>query len=237
MTPPQPSRPAVRQTPRTVQAPVHQGPPKTSGLAIASLVCGVLGLNLAAIITGHMARKRIRRSRGALAGGGLALAGLILGYLSVVATAALLAPLAIGVAAHWRTSEQAQIECTTHLRQMGSALTQFESTYRSLPSDQLAATRAEFEGMTGPKVLDQMTVRSRFDYRPLLALKGISGDWLYYPRSTKSDPPGSIVLASPPLGRQRVILRFDNSVLPVPVQEWEKLAPPNPIRIPVTPAP
>lgn len=58
----------------------------TSGLAIGSLVCGILcfltlGLTgLAAIIMGHMSLSRIRRSAGTLGGQGMAIAGLIMGY-------------------------------------------------------------------------------------------------------------------------------------------------------------
>lgn len=59
-------------------------------MAIISLVFGVLGWvalpvlgALIAIVTGHMARGQIRESRGDLQGDGLAVAGLILGYLSI----------------------------------------------------------------------------------------------------------------------------------------------------------
>ncbi|MGY6554298.1 MAG: DUF4190 domain-containing protein [Wenzhouxiangella sp.] len=63
---------------------------ETSPLAIISLVFGVLGWfalplfgALVAIIAGHVARGQIRESRGELQGDGLAVAGLILGYLSL----------------------------------------------------------------------------------------------------------------------------------------------------------
>ena len=63
----------------------------TSSLAIASLVSGILGWTLlpvlgtlVAIVTGHMARAEIRRSGGALDGVGLAVGGLVLGWLSAV---------------------------------------------------------------------------------------------------------------------------------------------------------
>lgn len=63
----------------------------TSTLAIISLVAGILGWTLlpllgsvGAIITGHMARGEIRRSAGAIDGDGLAIAGLVLGWGSVV---------------------------------------------------------------------------------------------------------------------------------------------------------
>lgn len=59
-----------------------------SGLAIASLVLGILGWlqvlpllgSVLAIVTGHMARAEIARSEGRVGGKGLATAGLALGY-------------------------------------------------------------------------------------------------------------------------------------------------------------
>jgi type IV pilus assembly protein PilA len=62
-------------------------PSETSGKAIASLICGLLGFifpaAVAAIILGHISRSEIRKSGGRLTGSGLALTGLIFGYLSV----------------------------------------------------------------------------------------------------------------------------------------------------------
>ena len=61
--------------------------PTTSGLAIASLVCGLLTLfafpylGIAAVVCGHLALSQIRSSGGFVEGRGFALAGLILGYL------------------------------------------------------------------------------------------------------------------------------------------------------------
>lgn len=61
--------------------------PASCGLATSSLVCGICSLVLGpltgipAIITGHMASGRIKRSGGGLGGGGKALAGMILGYI------------------------------------------------------------------------------------------------------------------------------------------------------------
>jgi serine/threonine protein kinase/tetratricopeptide (TPR) repeat protein len=55
--------------------------PSFSGKAIWSLICGVLVFPaIAGVVLGHLARKDIQRSDGALRGGGIALAGLILGY-------------------------------------------------------------------------------------------------------------------------------------------------------------
>ena len=63
----------------------------TSTLAVVSLVAGILGWtllpligSLGAIIAGHMARGEIRRSAGTIDGDGYAIAGLVLGWGSVI---------------------------------------------------------------------------------------------------------------------------------------------------------
>ena len=62
----------------------------TNPLAIVSLVSGILGwtllpfvASLIAIITGHMARSAIRREPDRYDGDGLAIAGLVLGWVAV----------------------------------------------------------------------------------------------------------------------------------------------------------
>jgi hypothetical protein len=61
-----------------------------SSMAIVSLIAGILGLTLfpllgsiVALITGYSARKEIQESAGALAGDGMALAGLIMGWIGI----------------------------------------------------------------------------------------------------------------------------------------------------------
>jgi len=77
----------------------------TSGLAIASLICGLCGFvllfvtGIPAIIMGHMALNKIKASNGAIQGRGIALAGTILGYfttllLGLIAVIAVIAGLA-----------------------------------------------------------------------------------------------------------------------------------------------
>jgi hypothetical protein len=67
--------------------PTFNAPP-TSTLAIVSLVVGVLSWVLlpvigavGAVVCGHLARREIREAHGALGGDGLAVGGLVLGYL------------------------------------------------------------------------------------------------------------------------------------------------------------
>jgi hypothetical protein len=71
-------------------AMVQQAPPQSSNKAIASLVCGVLFLcapaSIAAIILGHLALVDIKRSANRMTGHGLAIAGLVMGYLGIALT-------------------------------------------------------------------------------------------------------------------------------------------------------
>jgi uncharacterized protein YlaI len=79
-----PQKPSNTQSANT---PIDQ--PHRKGGAIASLVCGIIGgwastLSLAAVICGHIALVNIKKDPKTYGGKGLALAGLILGYLGVV---------------------------------------------------------------------------------------------------------------------------------------------------------
>ena len=77
-----PSQPGIG----TVGTPSSTAP-ETSGKAIASLICGLLSFifpaAIAAIILGHISRSEIRKSGGRLTGSGVALTGLVLGYIGV----------------------------------------------------------------------------------------------------------------------------------------------------------
>lgn len=59
------------------------GTGETNGLAIASLATSIIGLAPVAIICGHLGLGQIKRSSGRQAGRGLAIAGLVIGYLEV----------------------------------------------------------------------------------------------------------------------------------------------------------
>lgn len=69
--------------PQPPTAPVAQ---TTNGLAIASMVLGILWLfwigSILAIVFGHVSLGQIKRSNGTQGGRGMAIAGLVLGYLS-----------------------------------------------------------------------------------------------------------------------------------------------------------
>jgi len=72
-------------------------PVTTSGMAVASLVLGIISFTLfpilpsiLAVVFGHAARSSIRASQGRLVGDGLAVAGLVLGYMGIAVIVVLL---------------------------------------------------------------------------------------------------------------------------------------------------
>ena len=88
--PPAPSSQYPQQYPPQAQSYRPYQPPRTDGGAIASLVLGIASFVLClsflagipAVILGHISRSKIKKSGGRLQGDGMALAGLILGYIS-----------------------------------------------------------------------------------------------------------------------------------------------------------
>ncbi|MCF7789048.1 MAG: DUF4190 domain-containing protein [Prosthecobacter sp.] len=123
---------ATTSAPQAVAAP----PQGTSGLAIASLVCGILGFltlglaGLPAVITGHLAISRIRKSAGALGGQGLAIAGLIMGYLGIVLTImiVLVASMAAPAFAKVQTQGQ-QMKVVSNARQLVIAMKMYAAEH------------------------------------------------------------------------------------------------------------
>jgi hypothetical protein len=104
--------------------------PKTSALAIWSLVLGILSLAcftifaaIPGVICGHKALSKIKRSAGALTGQGMAIAGLVTGYLGIawaVVMIPLLAAIAVPNFIHARDISM-ENACINNLRQIDAA--------------------------------------------------------------------------------------------------------------------
>ncbi len=81
-------------------------PAQTSGSAVASLIFGILAWvflpligAIVAVILGHIARGEIRRApRGAIEGDGLAIAGLVLGYVQLAFCVLVLLVIVVAIA-------------------------------------------------------------------------------------------------------------------------------------------
>jgi hypothetical protein len=63
--------------------PAPQGSTGTNGLAIASFICSLLCVSLVGVIPGHVALSQMKKSP--QDGRGLAIAGLVLGYIGLAA--------------------------------------------------------------------------------------------------------------------------------------------------------
>jgi hypothetical protein len=83
----QPAPPSYSPTAWAPYGYAPQQMQRTNGLAIASLVLGIVWIywigSILAVIFGHVALGQIKRSNNTQTGGGLAIAGLVLGYIGL----------------------------------------------------------------------------------------------------------------------------------------------------------
>ena len=108
-------------------------PPRTSGLAISSLVTAIFGLAIVPVILGHIALSQIKKAAGTLQGRGLAIAGLVLGYLQIVAFVLLIPILFVGARAWKKGSDRAG--CILNQRNVQQAVRGYQSLHGLKPGD------------------------------------------------------------------------------------------------------
>jgi type II secretory pathway pseudopilin PulG len=109
---------------------------ETSGKAVASLVCGFLFFffpaALAAIILGHISLSDIRKSAGRLKGHGIAVGGLVLGYLGIVMIPLILIVAAIAIPNLLRSRMAAnEASAVGSLRTIYQASVNYSETYKN----------------------------------------------------------------------------------------------------------
>ena len=200
--------------------PIPSGPPKTSGLAIASLVCGCLGFILAfltgipAIITGHKALGKIKRSGGTLGGSGIATTGLVLGYVTTGFTVVWLALAALATPAIFKALERANMaENISNVRQI------------KLAADMYAM---DHDGQYPPKVQlleDTGYIHSLDELRYKDAKDKTRHDWLYTAGHANTDNPTIILFAGPMTesdGKKRIVCFLDSSSKPLPESDYQR---------------
>ena len=125
--------------------PISSNPiPRTSALAIWSLVLGILSFlcfsifaAVPGVICGHKALSRIKRSSGTLAGEGLAIAGLVTGYIGILlAIVVIPIMMAIAIPNFIKARETAQtMACINNLRRIDAAKHQWALENKKQPSD------------------------------------------------------------------------------------------------------
>jgi len=134
-----------------VPSPTPGAPATTSGKAIVSLVCGLLFfvplLFVGAIVFGHLALSEIRKSAGRLKGQGIAIAGLVLGYLWIAGLPIMLIVAAIAIPNLLRARIAAnESSAVASVRTLNVAEVTYNTTY---PDKGFTCTLSELGGDEG----------------------------------------------------------------------------------------
>ena len=172
-------------------------PPVKSELAVVSLVLGIASFivwilaSLAAIIFGHLALSKIRKSGGRLDGRGLALAGLTCGYITLlIGTVVLGSFIFQGVKERREMTEQITKD-TQNAESIYQALKKYEVDQGKFP--------------------DRLSDLEKTELLPSLAdLQPIQGgNWNYYPGQSSRDLAKDLLLWAP---HTDITLRIDGSI-------------------------
>jgi len=174
-------------------------PPKTSGLAIASLVCGALGFfscgigGLVGLLLGIIGLSSIRKSQGKVGGSGLAVGGIVVSicsFLTLVLAVGILMP--AFARAH---SEARKAGCRGNLHNIGLGMAMYTTDYPQLPPD--------LDGLY-PSYIDQL---SAFDCagrrHAIVSFPGIEASGSYEYVGPLSAVPGYVIIVLDKAGNHR----------------------------------
>ena len=135
-------------------------------MAIISLVTGLMCIPIVSIILGHLARSEISKSNGSIVGSGIALAGLILGYLQILFWVLYLAIWVLFTGFFF--AGFSQLENFENF--------EYSSTEVSQPYDMEAAEEEKYYDLTGLITNLGGPIKSRYISIDL-RLEGLSGDF------------------------------------------------------------
>ncbi len=217
-TPPIPAAVTPVFGPASTPAQVSPQSAKTSGMAIASMICGILGLLLwlpciPAIILGHLGLSAIKKSAGALKGGGMAVAGLVMGYLMIAAIPLIAILAAIAIPAFSSIQEKAvQAKTMSNARQLALAVKMYAQEHEgNLPPS--------LEKMVEENIVDQALLAQR----PESSRTGDYGQgWDYRGAGMKDTEAGqTVILVSVKADRakKKIVGHLDGTVELVPESE------------------
>ncbi|MBK1830752.1 DUF4190 domain-containing protein [Verrucomicrobiaceae bacterium R5-34] len=172
---------------------------RTSGLAIGSMVCGIVSLfffalpSPIAIILGHVARSKIKKSEGKLVGKKMALAGLICGYASLLLVAAIITSM---IVSHNAAEAKKAADITEEIRrgkEIYALVIKYETDHGKFP-DRLSQLVTEgyvgsldhlqpqvggnwlyFQGLTSESYESKYFIRSNH-YKTVIYVDGSDGD-------------------------------------------------------------
>jgi competence protein ComGC len=213
-TPPNPNTPLAGMPATCSPPPPMSSPsttPKTPGIAIASLVCGIAGVltgpltGIPAIITGHLALGKIKKAPATLSGSGKATTGLILGYTTSVVYTLIALIIVLATPPVLKALELARIaENTNNARQVKLTL----DAYAFDHDGEFPAALAELES---EGLVHSLSIFAYKDKDKALL------DWTYHPGYTNTSSSTFIILASPETFERRsvpsrIVGRVDGSV-------------------------
>lgn len=179
-------RDTLRKTTKPNAVPVLQDkvvPARTSGLAVASLACSLLGpvCCIPAIICGHLALRRLGREP-AVRGYGLAIAGLIIGYIILGISIAVTVPFLLFLGARVRSAQHISVAVELKsfpLDDMEGLITQTDARIdRQISSDGNGSLRIE---VTEPRTVllfelgDMDLENTRLLYQARLRTQDVEG--------------------------------------------------------------
>ena len=192
--------------------PAPSGVRLKTGLGTASLVLGLLSFlpclpfltGLPAVITGHIARRRAKKHPEIYSGGGRALAGLIMGYLSIpytvvlaVLAAVALPALAVALPELARNKGRSQsVSCVNNLKQIGLAARIWSNEHNEIFPPSFASMSNE---LVKPRLLvcpEDKTKKPAANFTELSPAQNVSYEYLR-PNAKEADVAAQIVFRCP----------------------------------------
>lgn len=166
--------------------------PRTSGLAIASMVLGIssfmCGITaIPAIICGHIAHSKIKKSQGQQTGAGFAIAGFSTGYLGIIVLIAMLAGLTAPMVIRQRKKAD-QTEAVSNARSFGLALLEFQNEHGRYPD---ASTARLVADITSTPEITGSSSNARF--RQLFQAGLTQSELMFYAKSDGTRKPDGII--------------------------------------------
>ncbi len=199
---------------------------RTAPMALWSLILGLLGLVLIgplgtvpAVICGHIALPRIRRSEGTLTGRGLAITGLVAGYLGIILHLVILPALLLPAVSAARDKAR-QVQCISNLRQISLAATMYSM-------DNQGRFPPDLQSLTQYAAEPQLFVCPATRHRPG-ALDQVDqwADYILVPNRKATDSGDTVLAFSKPdcyPGRGGTIVFVDGHVRWSPLAEYQQL--------------
>lgn len=199
---------------------------RTAPLAIWSLVLGILGFvligplgTIPAVICGHIAIPRINRSSGTLTGQGLAIAGLVIGYVGIVFQLVILPAILLPAVSAARDKAR-RVQCMNNLKQISLAVRMYSmDNQEQFPPDLHSLTKYA----DAPKMF--VCPATRQQPGPMEQVDRWA-DYVLVPNRKESDPGDTVLAFSKPYcypGKGGNIVFVDGHVRWCSLDEYRRL--------------